>query len=112
MEKHIHNIDKEKIKDIEDVELETIEQMAVLFKMFADSTRLKIMHVLLNKELNVCEIAYLLNMTHSAISHQLATLKMTNLVKSRKSGKEVYYSLADNHVCILISSMKEHILED
>jgi len=86
--------------------------MAVLFKMFADSTRLKIMNVLLYKELNVCEIASLLNMTHSAISHQLATLKMVNLVTSRKSGKEVYYSLADNHISSIIAVGKEHVMEE
>ena len=111
MEKHIHNINQEKIKNIEEIDIDVTEQMAVLFKMFADSTRLKIMQVLLNNELNVCEIAYLLNMTHSAISHQLATLKMTNLVKSRKNGKEVYYSLSDEHVSSIIAIGKEHIME-
>lgn len=95
MEKHVHIIDNEKIKEIPQIDNFTIDEMAVLFKMFADSTRLKIMNLLLYKELNVCEIASLLNMTHSAISHQLATLKMVNLVKSRKNGKEVYYSLSD-----------------
>ena len=111
MEKHIHNINQEKIKNIEEIDIDVTEQMSVLFKMFADSTRLKIMQVLLNNELNVCEIAYLLNMTHSAISHQLATLKMTNLVKSRKNGKEVYYSLSDEHVSSIIAIGKEHIME-
>ena len=112
MEKHIHVIDSEKIKDIPEIENEVINQMSVLFKMFSDSTRLKIMNVLLYKELNVCEIASLLNMTHSAISHQLATLKMVNLVKARKNGKEVYYSLADNHISSIIAVGKEHVMED
>lgn len=112
MEKHIHIIDNEKIKDIPQIETNVIEEMAVLFKMFADSTRLKILNLLLYKELNVCEIASLLNMTHSAISHQLATLKIVNLVKSRKNGKEVYYSLADNHISSIIAIGKEHVLED
>jgi ArsR family transcriptional regulator len=85
--------------------------MATLFKMFADPTRLKIMNVLLNNELNVCEIAYLLNMTHSAISHQLATLKLSNLVKSTKKGKEVYYSLADEHISSILAIGKEHVEE-
>ena len=111
MKKHIHNINQEKVKNIEEIDIDVTEQMSVLFKMFADSTRLKIMQVLLNNELNVCEIAYLLNMTHSAISHQLATLKMTNLVKSRKNGKEVYYSLSDEHVSSIIAIGKEHIME-
>ena len=112
MEKHIHIIDNEKIKDIPQIETNVIEEMAVLFKMFGDSTRLKILNLLLYKELNVCEIASLLNMTHSAISHQLATLKIVNLVKSRKNGKEVYYSLADNHISSIIAIGKEHVLED
>lgn len=111
MEKHVHIIDNEKIKEIPQIDNFTIDEMAVLFKMFADSTRLKIMNLLLYKELNVCEIASLLNMTHSAISHQLATLKMVNLVKSRKNGKEVYYSLSDNHIQSIISIGKEHIME-
>lgn len=112
MEKHVHVIDKDKLKDIPNIESNVIDEMAVLFKMFADSTRLKIMNVLLYKELNVCEIASLLNMTHSAISHQLATLKMVNLVSSRKSGKEVYYSLADNHISSIIAVGKEHVMEE
>lgn len=112
MEKHVHVIDKDKLKDIPNIESNVIDEMAVLFKMFADSTRLKIMNVLLYKELNVCEIASLLNMTHSAISHQLATLKMVNLVTSRKSGKEVYYSLADNHISSIIAVGKEHVMEE
>lgn len=112
MEKHVHVIDKDKLKDIPNIENNVIDEMAVLFKMFADSTRLKIMNVLLYKELNVCEIASLLNMTHSAISHQLATLKMVNLVTSRKSGKEVYYSLADNHISSIIAVGKEHVMEE
>ena len=111
MEKHVHIIDNEKIKEIPQIDNFTIDEMSVLFKMFADSTRLKIMNLLLYKELNVCEIASLLNMTHSAISHQLATLKMVNLVKSRKNGKEVYYSLSDNHIQSIISIGKDHIME-
>ena len=112
MEKHIHIIDKEKVEKVNPIENETIQDMAVLFKMFADATRLKILQTLINTELNVCEIAYLLNMSHSAISHQLATLKMANLVKARKSGKEVYYSLADEHVEMIIKMGKEHVMEE
>ena len=112
MEKHVHVIDKEKLENLNLIENETIEEMAVLFKMFGDSTRLKIMRSLINTELNVCEIAYLLNMSHSAISHQLTTLKMVNLVKSRKSGKEVYYSLADEHISSIIAIGQEHVMED
>lgn len=112
MEKHVHIIDNEKIKDIPHIDDYVLDEMAVLFKMFSDPTRLKIMNLLLYKELNVCEIANLLNMTHSAISHQLATLKVVNLVKSRKNGKEVYYSLSDNHIHSIIAIGKEHVMEE
>ena len=111
MEKHEHVIDKSKVENINMIDLNVIDEMSVLFKMFADSTRLKIMQLLLHNELNVCEIAYLLNMTHSAISHQLATLKMMNLVKSRKDGKTVYYCLADEHISSIIAIGKEHVME-
>lgn len=111
MSKHIHVINNEKIEKIKNIDSSLVEKMSTVFKMFADPTRLKIMLVLFNFELNVCEIAYLLNMTHSAISHQLSTLKMTNLLKARKDGKEVYYSLKDDHITSLIGVMKEHVLE-
>ena len=111
MEKHIHIINDQKLKDIDLLEDDTIYDMSLLFKMFADPTRIKILYALSNKEMNVCEISYLLNMTHSAISHQLATLKMANLVKGVKAGKEVYYSLIDEHVSSILSIGKEHVLE-
>ena len=112
MEKHVHIIDNEKVSKVNLLENETIQDMAVLFKMFADATRIKILQSLINAELNVCEIACLSNMTHSAISHQLATLKMANLVKARRSGKEVYYSLADEHVKTILKMGIEHVMED
>lgn len=111
MEKHVHNINKIKINEIKMIDEETIYDMSLLFKMFADPTRVKILHVLHENELNVCEISHILNMTHSAISHQLATLKMANLVKGTKVGKEVYYSLIDEHVGTILSIGKEHVLE-
>lgn len=90
----------------------SFEKMAELYKMFGDPTRLKIMHsLLINKELNVCDIANLLTMTHSAISHQLSTLKKLNLVKAIKKGKEVFYSLADSHVEVIITTGLDHINE-
>ena len=92
MEKHVHIIDSDKVNKINLLDNETIQDMAVLFKMFADATRIKILQALINTELNVCEIAYLSNMTHSAISHQLRVLKQAKLVKYRKGGKIVYYS--------------------
>lgn len=112
MGKHIHVIDLNKIEKVNVLDSQTISDMALLFKMFSDPTRLKIMQALLSVKLNVCEIASLLNMTHSAISHQLSTLKMANLVKANKVGKEVYYSLADQHVVSIISLGLEHIQED
>ena len=112
MEKHVHVINYQKVDKIELVDDDTNNLLALLYKMFADPTRLKILQVLQNTELNVCEIAYLLNMTHSAISHQLATLKMAHLVKSKKVGKESYYSLDDEHIASILSIGKEHVLED
>ena len=111
MEKHIHNINNEKIKEVILLDNDTIYDMSLLYKMFADPTRIKILYALSEKSLNVCEISYLLKMTHSAISHQLATLKMANLVKGIKIGKEVYYSLIDEHVSSILSIGKEHVLE-
>ena len=111
MENHVHVINDEKIKEIDLLDNETIYDMSLLFKMFADPTRIKILYALNEKSLNVCEISHLLKMTHSAISHQLATLKMANLVKGIKVGKEVYYSLIDEHVSSILSIGKEHVLE-
>lgn len=72
--------------------------LANLYKMFSDPTRVKIMWALHCNEMCVCDLAVLLNMTKSAISHQLKSLRLTNLVKYQKQGKVVYYSLADDHV--------------
>lgn len=69
-----------------------------LFKMFADKTRVKILYALEQNELCVCDLAIVLSMTKSAISHQLKGLRLANLVKSRREGQFVYYSLADDHV--------------
>lgn len=104
-------IDENKMKEIIVEEREIIEDMALLFKMFADPTRLRILQVLMNCKMNVCEIASALKMTQSAISHQLATLKMATLVKSSKNGKEVFYSLADDHVIKILHMGREHVLE-
>jgi len=79
--------------------------------MFADSTRIKIITALLNAELCVCDIAALLGMTKSAISHQLRLLRQTKLVKNRREGKIVYYSLDDEHVQNIISQGLLHIKE-
>ena len=85
--------------------------LAEVFKVFGDSTRIKILYVLFEAELCVCDIAQLLNMTQSAISHQLRILKQNRLVKNRRDGKSVFYSLADSHVKTIISQGMEHIQE-
>ena len=85
--------------------------LADLFKIFGDSTRLRILYVLYDTELCVCDIAQVLGMQLSAISHQLRVLKQASLVKFRKSGKTVYYSLADDHVHSILAQGMEHITE-
>lgn len=85
--------------------------LAELFKVFGDSTRIRILYVLLESEMCVCDIAQLLNMTQSAISHQLRILKNSKLVKSRRDGKSVIYSLADEHVCSIMDQGFKHIKE-
>ncbi|MCL2185941.1 MAG: metalloregulator ArsR/SmtB family transcription factor [Treponema sp.] len=90
---------------------EEFYELADLYKMFSDSTRVRILWALSHSELCVCDIALLLNMTKSAISHQLRALRLTNLVKYEKRGKEVYYSLADSHVKDIFEKGFEHIHE-
>ncbi len=85
--------------------------LADFFKVFSDSTRVKIMWALDESEMCVCDLAVLLNMTKSAISHQLRSLRNANLVKFRKQGKIVYYSLADEHVQDIFEKGLEHIRE-
>ncbi len=87
------------------------DDMSMIFNMFADSTRLKIMSALFTAELCVSDLAALLQMSQSAISHQLASLKKTKLVKSRKIGKLVYYSMADEHIKNIYRMALEHIHE-
>ena len=90
---------------------DTLYDAAELFKIFGDSTRIRILYSLLEKEKNVNEISEELNMTVSAISHQLRILKGSDLVKNRRSGKNVYYSLADDHVVHILSEGIEHVEE-
>ncbi len=85
--------------------------LAELFKVFGDSTRIKILYVLFQSEMCVCDIAQLLNMGQSAISHQLRVLKQAKLVKYRREGKTMFYSLADSHVVTIIAQGLEHISE-
>lgn len=86
--------------------------LAELFKVFGDSTRIRILFVLFETEVCVCDLAQALNMTQSAISHQLKILKQNKLVKSRREGKSIFYSLADEHVRTIIAQGREHIEED
>ncbi|NCB29254.1 MAG: transcriptional regulator [Clostridia bacterium] len=82
-----------------------------LFRIFGDSTRIRILYVLFASEMCVCDIAQLLGLTQSAISHQLRALKAAKLVKSRREGKTVFYSLADGHVRTIIDQGLEHVAE-
>lgn len=85
--------------------------LAELFKVFGDSTRIRILYVLFEAEVCVCDLAQTLQMTQSAVSHQLKILKQSKLVKSRREGKSVFYSLADGHVRTIIAQGREHINE-
>ncbi|MCL2372971.1 MAG: metalloregulator ArsR/SmtB family transcription factor [Defluviitaleaceae bacterium] len=84
--------------------------LAGMYKMFADGTRIKILWALSKEEMCVCDLAVLLGMTKSAVSHQLKSLRLANLVRHRKDGKMVFYSLADNHVVDIFQKGFEHIL--
>ena len=90
---------------------EMLYDLAELFRIFGDSTRIKILYVLFEAEMCVCDIAELLHMTQSAISHQLRVLKQSKLVKFRREGKTIYYSLADDHVRTIIGMGMEHLCE-
>lgn len=90
---------------------EILYDLAELFKIFGDSTRIKILYVLFESEMCVCDIAQLLNMNQSAISHQLRVLKQSQLVKYRREGKTVFYSLADDHVRTILGQGMEHVAE-
>ena len=85
--------------------------LAELFKVFGDSTRIRILFVLLGSEVCVCDLAQALGMTQSAISHQLKILKASKLVRFRREGKSVFYALADDHVRTILSQGMEHIGE-
>ena len=97
-----------KIKDMGEADL---LELADLFKMFADSTRIKILYDLFDGEKNVGEICEDIEMNQSAVSHQLKALKTAKLVKSRRDGKAIYYSLDDDHVKTIIAMGKEHTEE-
>lgn len=107
---HTHT---ELIKKVNDMlpDTDSLYDLAELYKIFGDSTRIRILFVLLEAEMCVCDIAQTLDMTVSAISHQLRVLKAADLVKYRRDGKTVFYSLADDHVKSILSQGIEHINE-
>ena len=106
-------IHQDRLKIVSDQmpEEEELYDLAELFKVFGDSTRIRILFVLFEAEVCVCDLAETLHMTQSAISHQLRILKQSKLVKSRREGKSVFYSLADGHVRTIIAQGREHIEE-
>ncbi|MBO4364156.1 MAG: helix-turn-helix transcriptional regulator [Clostridia bacterium] len=108
----IKNADLEqKVRDLMPSE-ESLFSLADFFRVFGDSTRIKILYALFESELCVCDIAGTLNMTVSAVSHQLKTLKQARLVSSKRNGKSVIYFLADDHVKTVIDQAVEHLNED
>lgn len=108
-----NEIHEDLLKIVNDTMPEETElyDLAELFKVFGDSTRIRILFVLFEAEVCVCDLAKMLNMTQSAISHQLRILKANKLVNSRREGKSVFYSLADGHVRTIIAQGREHIEE-
>lgn len=91
---------------------ELLSDLSDLFKLFGDTTRMKILYSLFESEMCVCAIAELLGMTQSAISHQLKTLRQANLVGSRREGKTIYYFLSDDHVRTIVAHGFEHLIEE
>ena len=111
--KNFINIDQ-KVLELVDEKMppeEELQELAELFRIFGDPTRLKILYVLLCSEMCVQDIADLLGMNQSAISHQLRVLKQIRLVKSRRDGKTIFYSLADDHIASIMGQGLDHIEE-
>ncbi len=106
-------IDKDKIKDVKKQMLkdDEINELCEVFGILSDSTRIRIIFVLSKKELCVCDISHLLNVSISAVSHQLRILRNTRLVKYRKQGKMVFYSLDDKHISTLFNQGLRHVRE-
>ena len=116
MEEHIcctHGVHTDIVNKVSKVmpDESVLFEAAELLKVFGDSTRLRIIFVLCENELCVCDIARLLGMTQSAISHQLRVLKQARLVSSRRDGKTIFYSLCDDHVKSIFYLAMEHVME-
>ena len=107
---HVHEEIVEKVEGVMPDEQQLLD-LSEFFKVFGDSTRIKILYVLSQAEMCVCDIANLLQMGQSAISHQLRVLKQMRLVKYRRDGKTVFYSLADSHIETILAQGMEHIEE-
>jgi ArsR family transcriptional regulator len=90
---------------------ETIQNMSDMFKMMSDPTRLRIINALLISEMCVCDLAEVMGMSQSAVSHQLAALRNTRLIKFRRDGKQIFYSLDDSHISLLFSQCLTHAQE-
>ena len=109
-QKHVHDeICEQVCVDMPDDD--TLFDVAELFKIFGDSTRIRILSALTKAEMCVCDIGSVLNMTKSAVSHQLRILRQAKLVKNRRQGKEIFYSLDDDHVLSIINLAVEHVVE-
>ena len=108
-----HIVHKKKVSDVSEImpDIDTLYDLADLYRIFGDSTRIRILYVLFESEVCVCDIADILKMTVSAISHQLRVLKSAGLVKYRREGKVCYYSLSDAHVKPIIAQGIEHVTE-
>lgn len=109
--KQVHTEILEKVKN-ETLDTQFLTKMTEFYKAFSDSTRIKIINALGIHEMCVCDIAVLLDMTKSAVSHQLKYLKNLNIIKSRRDGKLIFYALADDHVKELFDVCLEHIKEE
>ncbi len=107
---HVHEDIVRKVEKVMPQEQELLD-LAEFFKIFGDSTRIKILYVLSQSEMCVCDIATLLMMGQSAVSHQLRVLKQMRLVKFRREGKTVFYSLSDDHIQTILAQGMEHISE-
>lgn len=107
---YVHEEIVEKVEKVMPDEQQLLD-LSEFFKVFGDSTRIKILYVLSQSEMCVCDIASLLQMGQSAISHQLRVLKQMRLVKFRRDGKTVFYSLSDDHIQMILAQGMEHICE-
>lgn len=107
---HVHEIAVHQIEDGMPNE-EVVQDLVDFYKVFGDATRIKILYALLQSESCVCGLAEAIGMTQSAVSHQLRTLKQMKLVKNRREGTTIYYSLADSHIQMILNQGMEHIRE-